>query len=231
MILVRRAAGAGVCYLMMRFFFPRPLLVPVMAIAAAGCLAWCVTPFRVRLDRAGGAVAITVGFWTRHVPLTRIKRVDQVLRLGAEITVTDGWGFRFGPFRKRRLLERLLRIRTGFEGMELAITQAAAEARAAGPGHPADPASRLGPIGACAVLAGGLFSLAVAALVRAQADGWLVHAVAVLLRIMYGLGGVVCVLAGLFVLARCWRDWRVSGRGRAGGAGRARPGWPGRPPR
>jgi hypothetical protein len=57
------------------------------------------------LDPAAGDVAITTGFWTRHVQLTRIERVEEVLRLGVMIK-TGSMAYRFGPFRKRRKLER-----------------------------------------------------------------------------------------------------------------------------
>jgi hypothetical protein len=46
------------------------------------------------------------------------------------IATRDRWTYRISPFRKRRRLERWLRIRTGFEGMDLTITQAAP-----GPGY------------------------------------------------------------------------------------------------
>jgi hypothetical protein len=36
----------------------------------------------VRLDRARGELAITFGWWTRHVPLDRISQVDEVFRFG-----------------------------------------------------------------------------------------------------------------------------------------------------
>ncbi len=129
-------------YVMMRFFFPRVFLMPVMVMAGVLYVALCFARFRVVLDRADGEVAIT-GLWTRHVRLTQIERIE-VLRSGAEIRIAGGVTYGFGPFRKRRWLQRLLPVRSGFEEMDLAITQAAAAARAADPGRAAaeDAASR-----------------------------------------------------------------------------------------
>jgi hypothetical protein len=203
----------GFFYLMLWFFFPRVFLVPAMVIAGVLYLAGGLARVRVLLDRTVGEVAITVGFWTKHVPLIRIERVDEVLRFGAEIKILGGVTFVFSPFRKRRRLVRLLKIRTGFEGMELAITRAAAAARAADPGGAAAAKaageaalSRRTIPAACAVLGCGALALAVAVAVQPQAGGWLVHSVAVLLRIFYVTGGVVALLFGIGILESALRN-------------------------
>jgi hypothetical protein len=76
---------AGFFYLMMRFCFPRVFLMPAMVIAGAAYAAACLARFGVLLDRAAGEVAITIGLWTRRVPLIQVERVEEVLRFGAEI--------------------------------------------------------------------------------------------------------------------------------------------------
>ena len=215
---------AGLFCLVVRFFFPRVFLMPAVVIAGVLYVAACVTRFRVLLDRAADEVAITVGWWTKRVPLIRVERVDEVLRFGAEIKIAGGMTFTFSPFKKRRWLARFLKIRTGFEGMELAITQAAEAARAADPVRAAasDAAaeaalSRRTIPGACAVFGAGLLSLAVALAVQPQAGGWLVHFVAALLRIFYGAGGVVGLLIGTGILYSALRNRHTA---RAGAAGR-----------
>src|SRR5712691_6156498 len=65
---------------MMRFFFPHALLVPVTVVAAVLYLAGCFARVQVVLDPAAGDLAITTGFWTRHVRLTWIDRVEEVTR-------------------------------------------------------------------------------------------------------------------------------------------------------
>lgn len=198
----RSAVTIGCGYVMLWFFFPHVLLLPGMILVGLSCLARCVLPAQVRLDRARGELAITVG-WTRHVPLTRIERVDEVLRFGAVITTRDSWQYRFSPFRKRRRLERWLRIRSGFEGMDLAVTEAVAAARADDPGWSADyPRSPAG-LGAASLLCGlGAAVVALATLVRPQAGGWLVHAAADLLTLWYGTVGAVIALTGGWLLLR-----------------------------
>jgi hypothetical protein len=210
----RRAISVGIWYVLMRFYFPQALVVPVALLAAVLYSAEILGRFRVRLDAAGGGLAITTWFWTRHLPLTRIERVDEVLRFGAAIKTGGGLTYRFGPFRKRRQLERWLRIRTGFEGMELAVTAAtaASSAGASSAGEATSPGvvglapaagpapAATGPTAAVGCCGAGLLSLAVAALVQPQAGGWLVHAGAVLLRIMYGGGGAAAVLIGAWTL-------------------------------
>jgi hypothetical protein len=217
-------AKAGLFCLVVRFFFPRVFLIPAVVIAGVLYVAACVTRFRVLLDRAAGEVAITIGWWTKRVPLIRIERVDEVLRFGAEITIAGGVAFTFSPFKKRRRLTRLLKIRTGFEGMELGITQAAEAARAADPvraaaakAAAAAALSRRTIPAACVAFAVGVLSLPVAAAVQAQAGGWLVHFVAALLRIFYGAGGVVGLLVGAGILYSALRNRHTA---RAGAAGR-----------
>lgn len=141
------------------------------------------------------------------MPLIRIERVEEVLRFGAEIEIAGGETVAFSPFRKRRRLARLLKIRTGFEGMELAITQAAAAARAADPGRAAAAKAaaeagrsrRMVP-GASVVCGCGVLALAAAVAVQPQAGGWLVHSAAVLVRIFCGAGGVAAVMIGAGML-------------------------------
>jgi len=65
----------------------------------------------------------------------------------------------------------------------------------------------------------GLFALAVAALVQAQAGSWLVHYAAWLLRIYFGAGGAACMLIGAWMLRRAWRDGRATTPENGGVAG------------
>jgi hypothetical protein len=209
----------GLFCLMIRFCFPRVFLVPAVVIAGVLYATACLARFQVLLDRAASEVAITVGLWTKRVPLTRIERVEEVLRFGAEIEIAGGVTFTFSPFRRRRRLARLLKIRTGFEGMELAITQAAAAARAADPAGAAATKAAAGVAqsrrtipGACVVCGCGVFLLAVAVAVQPQAGGWLVHSVAVLLQIFYGTGGVAALLSGAWMLHNALRGRRAAGQ-------------------
>jgi len=200
----------GLFYAVMWFFFPHALLVPVMAVVAAGFVATFILPFLVVLDPGRGEVAITVAFWTRHVPLTQVARVDESRRLGVEIAIAGGWSIGIGPFGKRRWLAAWLRprLRTGFEGVAAAVTQAAEAARAGAPAPESGSVTGVG--GACLLSAAGLLSLAVAVLVQPQTGGWLVHAGALALRIVYGAGGVVIVLIGAVTLYRAWHNRRVT---------------------
>lgn len=202
----------GLLYVIMRFLFPRVLLIPVMVTAGVLYVALCLARIRVVLDWADGEVAITTGLWTRHVRLTQIERVE-VRRSGAEIKIASGETFGFGPLWKRRWLERLLRVRTGFEGMDRVISQAAADARAADPGRAAAEdadsrraVSRRKIPGACFACSVGLFSLAVAAVVQPQAGGWIVHSVALLLRIYCVIAGGLAMLIGAWLVCSAWRD-------------------------
>jgi hypothetical protein len=206
----------GLLYVMMWFFFPRVFLMPVMVIAGVLYIALCLARFQVVLDRIGGEVAITAALWTRHVRLTQVERV-KVLWSGAQIRIAGGMTYGFGPFWKRRWLRRLLPVRSGFEEMDLAITQAAAAARAADPGRAAaeDAASRRAASRRKIPVAGlasgvGMLSLAVAAVVRPRASGWLAHSAALLLKIYFGAVGVVAVLIGACLLISAWRDRRTA---------------------
>lgn len=105
---VQGIVEVSLCYALLWFFFPHVLLVPVMAVVAAGFVAILILPSRVLLDPGRGEVAITVAFWTRHVPLTQVTRVEQA-GLGAEISAGDGWSYGFTPFAKRRKLVAWLR--------------------------------------------------------------------------------------------------------------------------
>jgi hypothetical protein len=224
---VQGLVGLGLFFVLIRFFFPRAFLIPVLVITGVFVVSGLfMTRMRVVLDREAGTVTIAAGWWSRHVPLTQVKRVDESRRFGAWIDIADGTGYGFGPSRRYRWLKSLLRIRTGFEGMEPAITQAAAAARAADPERAAaqDAASRRardrhGVPMAAALCAGGLLGLAAAAVVQPQAGGWLVHGLAVLLRIYCGLAGMVFVLVGAWWLYGTWRDRRMRRKNGTAGAG------------
>lgn len=189
-------------YVALWFFFPRVLLVPVLVLSALAALGGCVSRYRILLDSAAGEVAITAGFWTKHVRLTRIELVDETAGFAPKIKLADGWTYSITPFRKRGVLLRLLKIRTGFEGMERAITGAATAALAAEPlGTSARrPRRRFKALTACVFTAVGLMSLTVAALVRPQTGGGLVRAVADVLKAFYGVAGAVIVAIGVAML-------------------------------
>jgi hypothetical protein len=200
---LRSAGSVGCAYAVLWFFLPHVFLVPGTVLSGQFYLPRCLMPARVRLDRARSELAITFGWWTRHVPLDRIRQVDEVFRFGAVIAMRDSWTYQISPFRKRRRVERWLRIRSGFEGMELTITQAAAAARAENPGWPADDASSpVGVLDACLLCVLGAAGVALAALVRPQADGWLLRAAADLLIFWWGIVGAVVGLAGAWLLCR-----------------------------
>jgi hypothetical protein len=202
----------GLLYLIMRFLFPHALLMPVMVTAAVVYAALCFARIRVAFDRAAGEVAITTGFWTRHAPVTQLERV-QVGRFGAKIRIGDTDTYEFGPCWRSRWLARWAKVRSGFEGMDRVLPQAAADARAADPvraaAEDADSRralSRRSIPGACFAGAAGLIALTAAALVQPQAGGWLVHALALLLRIYFAVAGIVAVLLGSWLLRNAWRD-------------------------
>jgi hypothetical protein len=201
---LRSAVTVGCAYAVLWFFFPHVFLVPGTVLTGLLYLARCLMPARVRLDHARGELAITFGWWTRHVRLDRIRQVDEVFRFGAVIATRDGWTYRISLFRKRRRLERWLRIRTGFEGMDLAITQAAAaRAQDDDPAWSADDASSpVGGLDACLLCGLGAARVALAVLVRPQAGGWLLHAAADLLTFWWGIVGAVVGLAGVWLLCR-----------------------------
>jgi hypothetical protein len=202
----------GFAYLLVRFFYPHVFLVPVMVIAGAAYVAGCLARFRVVLDQAAGQVAITAGFWTRRVPLIRVERVEEISHVGAEINLVGGKSFAFRPLRKRRRLARFLKLRTGFEGIELATTQAAVAACIDDPaGAAAVRAASAKPardiLGACAAFGFSAIALALAVAVQPQAGGWLVHSLAVVLRVYFGLMGcAVGLLVGAGILYGAVRD-------------------------
>jgi len=206
----------GLLVVVMRFFFPRVLFLPVSVTAAVLYVAACIARVQVVLDRAAGEVAIIAGPWTRHVRLTQVERVT-VARSGVEIRIADGVTYGVGPLRKRRRLWWSPPVRSGFEEMDLAIMQASAAARAADPDRAAaeDAASRraasrgkvLAASFACGV---GLLSLTAAAVVQQRANGWLGHAVVVLLRIYFWAAGAMAVLVGAGLLISTWRNRRTA---------------------
>lgn len=206
-MVVRGIIDVGVCYVVMRYLFPHVLLVPVTVVVSLSSLARCAARFRVVLDSEAGQVAVTYGPWTRRVPLPRVERVEEVLRFGTEIRFRDGVHFSYSPLKRRRRLGRTLRMRTGFEGMDLAITEAAAAARAGLPDPPAGQGlSGTRPVVAASLISGvALLLLTVSALVEAQAGGWVVHAAAVLLRVWFGAWGAVLLLWGSVEFCRTWR--------------------------
>ena len=205
----------GLLYVVLRFLFPHVFLVPVLVVAGVLYVALCFARIQVALDQAEGEVGITLGFWTRHVRLTQIERVE-VRRFGTKIKVAGGETYGLGPLWKRRWLQRLLPVRSGFEGMDLAITQAAAAWRAADPDRAAaeDAASRRAAArktpAAWYLCGAGLLFLSVAAVVQPQTGGWLVHAGALLLRIYCGAIGVLAVLIGAWWLRGAWLDRRTA---------------------
>jgi hypothetical protein len=217
-MVVHFAASVGFCYLVMRFFFPPVFLLPVVVGFAALAFACCVAPLEVLLDPSAGELATTFFFfWTKHVPLAQVKSVKE-LPFGFEIETAgsppgSGWwtGYEFGAGNRfSRSLKRLLRIRTGFEGMEQAVAQAIVTVRAAS-SESADPenaASQPGLLVACIFCGAGLFALAVAVAVQPQAGVWIVHALAWLLRIYFGAAGFVVILLGAWFLYSALRDRR-----------------------
>ncbi len=208
--------SSGLGCVMIWFFFPHVLLVLAAAFAAAAGLGALVVPFLIVLDPGRGEVAISVACWTRHVPLTEVTRVEESGRLGVEIGVANGWFYGFFPFRRRPLLTAMLRsrLRTGFAGMEAAITRAAAIARGDDPDRPLPgyDGSARGVRDACLLAGAGLLALGMAVLVRPQTGGGLVHAGALVLRVMYGGTGAVVVLIGAVLLYRAWHNRRVAGQ-------------------
>lgn len=210
---VQGIVGVGLLGVLMWFFFPHALLVPVMAVAAAGFVAILVLPYRVLLDPGRAEVAITIAFWTRPVPLTQVTRVEPA-GLGAEISTGDGWSYGFTPFAKRRRLVTWLRprLRTGFEGMETAITRAAAVARGDDPDTPlpGKMGSAHGALAACLVTGFGVLWLAAALLIQPQTGGSLVHVAAHLLTAVSWLVGAVIVLVGVVLLGQAGHDRRAA---------------------
>jgi hypothetical protein len=211
---VQGTVGVGLLGVLLWFFFPHALLVPVMAVAAAGFVAILVLPSRVLLDPGRGEVAITIACWTRHVPLAQVTRVKEV-GFGAEISTGDGWSYGFfTAFAKRRRLVAWLRprLRTGFEGMETAITRAAAVAREDDQDTPlpGKTGSAGGVLAACLVTGFGLLWLAAALLIQPQTGGSLVRVAAHLLIALSWLVGALIVLIGVVLLGQAWHDRRAA---------------------
>jgi hypothetical protein len=200
-----RVGGAvGVSYVLLRFFFPQVLLLPVLTLFVACGIAVLFLPCSVVLDRSAGEVEITYAGWERRVALTQIERTNSDKRFGFGIDFRNGMGLDITPFGEGGRLERWLwlRFRTGFEGMEPAIAEAAAAARAA---NPDEPAARQGIVGACLIGGVGLIFLAAAVLVRPQVNVQLVHSVAWLLSVGYGILGSLAVVLGASMAVSAWR--------------------------
>jgi hypothetical protein len=104
-----------------------------------------------------------------------------------------------GPFKKsRQRLARWLRIRTGFEGLELSVIEAVAAARAAaGPDKAAAPEDTpLGYPAGLAAFASGLIAMGCAILVHPQVDVPVIHVAATLLTIWCAIWSAVLILVG-----------------------------------
>jgi hypothetical protein len=204
----------GLLYVIMWSLFPQVLLLPVMVTAGVLYAALCFARIMVVLDQPGGEVAITTSFWTRHVRLTQIERVE-VRPFGAKLKIAGGEAYEFGRNWKGRWPGRWIRVRSGFEEMESVLPRAAADARAADPGRAAAEdadsrraASRREVPVACFASGVGLFLLAAGAVVQPQTAAWPVHALAQLLRIYCFVVGGLTVLTGIGLLCSAWRDRR-----------------------
>lgn len=198
-MLLRGAISVAVTYLVLRLLFVPVLLVPVVAAQCALLALVPFAPIRVVLDPDRQEVAITHAWWTRRIPLTEVRDVDEIPRFGAEIKA-GRMSYRFTPFRRRRWPERHLRLRSGFEGMETAITEAAALARAG-----REPAAVRSddsgyPSALLSTAAGLAFIAAAMLLVQPQDHSTFVHVAAMALRVWWVLGGVIGVLIGLGLL-------------------------------
>jgi hypothetical protein len=199
---VRGILGSGAWYLVLFLLFPHVLLIPFAAIAALGLPAIFVR-VRVALDPGLGEVGIRWGWWTRRIPLIEIESVDEVLRFGAEIRLRNGTGWSMGPLKKsRRRLARWLRVRTGFEGMELSIIEAVAAARAAaGLSKAAAPEDTPpGYLAGFMIFTGGLIAMGCALLVHPQVDAPAIHVAATLLTIWCAFWSAVLLLIGGIIL-------------------------------
>lgn len=188
--------GLGFWYLVLFLLFPHVLLILFVAIAALYSSAVFVR-LRVALDPGLGEVRIKIGWWTRRIPLSEIESVDEVLRFGAGIRLRNGTSLSIGPSKKSRgRLARWLRIRTGFEGVELSVIEAVATARAAaGLDKVAAPESTPPgyPLG-LAIFAGGLIAMGCAILVHPQVDVPVIHVAATLLTIWCAFWSAVLLL-------------------------------------
>jgi hypothetical protein len=200
---IRGILGAGFWYLVLFLLFPHVLLIPFLAIAALGLVAAVLVRFRVALDPALREVRIMTGWWTRHIPLIEIESVDEVLWFGAEIKLRNGTGWSISPFKKsRQRLARRLRVRTGFEGMELTVIEGVAAARAAaGPDRTSAPDdTRAGYLTGFAVAVGGFIAMGCAILVHPRVDVPAIHVVAIVFTIYFALGSAVLLLTGGTIL-------------------------------
>lgn len=207
-MIVRWVIDTGVCYAIMRYLFPHVLLVPVTVALSAASLARCLARFRVVLDSEASQVAVTVGPWTRRVPLAKVEQVDEVLRFGTEITFRDGMAFWYSPLKKRRRVGRLLADAHRVRGHGPVHHPGRRGRPRRPPGRARRPGSlRLRhPALAARIMSGvALVLLAVTSGVHEQAGGWLVHAAAVLLRVWVGGGGVVMLLFAVGLLFRSLR--------------------------
>lgn len=208
---VRMAINVAVWYLVLYLFFPHFLLVPLVSAACALVLVQVLAPSRVLLDLARGDVGFVFCGWTRHIPLARIESVDQIFRFGAEITA-GRVSYSYAPFRKPRgWMERHLSVRTGFEGMEIAIMEAAERARAeAGFTAPADRSAQASYPAALACFLVGFALIGVALLVQPQTGETVVHVGAVLLTVWLGMGAAAGVLIGTGLLVSRIRRQRLA---------------------
>ena len=204
MMMVDGLIYLGVLGVVMWFLFPHVFLLPVMVVAGVLYLVACFGRVTVVLDQPGGEVAIGIGWWTRHLPLTQIERAE-VLGFGVEIS-------RAGELRVRPVQEAPLaaamaadphRVRGDGPGRQRGRRGRAR--RRAGPGgrrgcrRPC-AASRAKVPAACFLCGAGALSLAVATAVRSQADDWVVHLVAALLRIYCVAAAVVAVLVAAWLV-------------------------------
>jgi hypothetical protein len=207
MMVVGGLINAGVCYVIVRFLFPQVFLLPVTIIAAAVGLGLSVTPYRVILDRAEGKVAVRKGPWTRHARLTEVI-VDEDGLSRIVVKIRGAVELRVLPFRGRC---RWLRLRSGFEGMDLAL--AAAVAAIGGSRNPAPEhrESRHPVLYGALLIAGGVLGVVLASLVQPQVNGWFVHAAAWVLRFWFGAPGAVLMLIGAWTLYSGWHSYRMSG--------------------
>lgn len=195
--------GTGVWCLVLFLLFPHVLLIPFIAIAALELVGMLFVRFRVALDPGLGEVRIRIGWWTRRVPLIEIESVDEVLRFGAEIKLRGGTGWSIGSFKKsHQRLARQLRIRTGFEGLELSVIEAVAAARtAAGRDKAAGPEDTPpGYLAGFALVAGGLSAAGCAMLVHPQVDVPAIQVAATLLMIWFAFWSAVLLLIGGIIL-------------------------------
>src|SRR5579859_7518000 len=114
-------AGSAAGFLVYQFFYSHTILVTIMATYGALLVVFITAPVRVTLSPGQGEVRIRVWRFARRLPLTEITSVDESLGRGPAIK-TGNVTYSFLASRRLHWLERRLRIRTGFDGMEMAIT-------------------------------------------------------------------------------------------------------------